>query len=224
MARAFFQWVPVETSRGCWWGQKNHCVFCSENGDNLRYRMKSPDRIVSELIRLSQLYPDKKIVATDEILSPAVIDQVMPQLAALPGRRDMFFSIKSNIQKRQLMALAAAGTTVVQPGIESLDDEILGPMRKGISALGNVQTLKWCRELGLQATYVILAGFPFDQPQAFRRMAALVPLLTHLAPPLGLEQVDLQRLARFTWMPKSTGSLFLRALPIVIFIRCQTKC
>ena len=29
--------VPFETSRGCWWGEKNHCVFCGINPNAMVY-------------------------------------------------------------------------------------------------------------------------------------------------------------------------------------------
>ena len=38
-----------ETSRGCWWGQIHHCLFCGLNGDTIAYRSKSPGRAVEEL-------------------------------------------------------------------------------------------------------------------------------------------------------------------------------
>ncbi|MGH3850607.1 MAG: hypothetical protein ACRDRT_13040, partial [Pseudonocardiaceae bacterium] len=30
--------VPYETSRGCWWGQKQHCTFCGLNGEGMPFR------------------------------------------------------------------------------------------------------------------------------------------------------------------------------------------
>lgn len=191
-ARALAKVLPVEASRGCWWGQKSHCVFCSENAESMHYRSKSPERVFNEIAALLQRHPGYAVSATDEILSLAMIDTVMPRLAAMPGRRRLFFSIKANIHKHQLATLAAAGVDNVQPGIESLDDDILTPMRKGISALRNIQTLKWCRELGIVPVWNILTGFPFDRPDAYARMAAKVPLLTHLEPP-GLFPISLQR-------------------------------
>ncbi len=38
--------VPYETSRGCWWGQKKHCTFCGLNPLGMNYRAKSPERAV----------------------------------------------------------------------------------------------------------------------------------------------------------------------------------
>jgi radical SAM superfamily enzyme YgiQ (UPF0313 family) len=42
-------WLPVESSRGCWWGEKHHCTFCGLNGRTMAFRSKSPDRFRDEL-------------------------------------------------------------------------------------------------------------------------------------------------------------------------------
>lgn len=184
--------LPIETSRGCWWGQKHHCVFCSENADSIKYRVKSPDRVIDEFRWLTQRYPGCAIQATDEILDPRLIPTVMPALAALPDKPSIYFSIKANIRKDELTTLVKAGIDSLQAGIESLDDDILRGMRKGVTAIRNVQLLKWCRELGISMQWSILYGFPFEQPQSYRDMAALLPLLTHLEP-TKLIEVKLQR-------------------------------
>lgn len=33
--------LTVETSRGCWYGEKNHCTFCGQNGMGMGFRAKS---------------------------------------------------------------------------------------------------------------------------------------------------------------------------------------
>lgn len=184
--------LPIETSRGCWWGQKHHCVFCSENADSMKYRVKSPDRVIDEFRWLAERYPGCAIQATDEILDPRLIPAVMPALAALPGKPGIYFSIKANIRKDELATLVKAGIDSLQAGIESLDDEVLRGMRKGVTAIRNVQLLKWCRELGISMQWSILYGFPFERPRSYDGMAALLPLLTHLEP-TKLIEVKLQR-------------------------------
>jgi len=79
--------------------------------------------------------------------------------------------------------LRAAGVTIIQPGIESLSDEVLQIMRKGVKALQNIQLLKWCKEVGIIAEWNILWGFPGESPEEYFRLAKLVPLLAHLQPP-----------------------------------------
>lgn len=32
--------LPLESSRGCWWGSKQHCTFCGLNAEGLTYRKK----------------------------------------------------------------------------------------------------------------------------------------------------------------------------------------
>ena len=32
-----------ETSRGCWWGEKQHCTFCGLNGEGMAFRSRSPN-------------------------------------------------------------------------------------------------------------------------------------------------------------------------------------
>ncbi|QDX25127.1 RiPP maturation radical SAM protein 1 [Sphingomonas suaedae] len=184
--------LPIETSRGCWWGQKHHCVFCSENADSIKYRVKSSDRVIDEFRWLTERYPGCAIQATDEILDPRHIPTVMPELAKLPDKPSIYFSIKANIRKDELKTLVGAGTDSLQAGIESLDDDVLRGMRKGVTAIRNVQLLKWCRELGISMQWSILYGFPFERPQSYTDMAALLPLLTHLEP-TKLIEVKLQR-------------------------------
>ena len=35
--------VHLETSRGCWWGEKSHCTFCGLNADSMNYRAMNSD-------------------------------------------------------------------------------------------------------------------------------------------------------------------------------------
>ena len=48
--------LVMETSRGCWWGQKHHCTFCGLNGQHMSYRSKSPDTRVREIVELIERY------------------------------------------------------------------------------------------------------------------------------------------------------------------------
>jgi hypothetical protein len=79
----------------------------------------------------------------------------------------------------------------VQPGIESLSDDILRRMNKGVTAVQNIQSLRWCEELGIQAGWSVLAGFPDEPPSEYDRMAQLAPLLAHLPPPVSCTTIRL---------------------------------
>ncbi|TNE65413.1 MAG: RiPP maturation radical SAM protein 1 [Alphaproteobacteria bacterium] len=186
------QYIPFEGSRGCWWGQKQHCVFCSLN-HSITYRAKHPERLFSEIVHLNDRYPGGQLFATDDILDHRVIGTITDKLAALPVRPKIYFCVKSNFKKDQLRALVDAGVNAILPGVESLADEVLTQMRKGVTGLRNLQLLKWSQEFGIRVSWSILYGFPFDKAEYYDRMTGWIPSLTHLHPPRGLNEVRIQR-------------------------------
>jgi len=97
----------------------------------------------------------------------------------------LFYEVKANLKKDQLKLLKKAGITTIQPGIESLSDNVLKIMRKGVSALQNIQLLKWCTELNIKVIYNIIWGFPGETSEDYERTIDVIPLITHLRPPVG---------------------------------------
>ncbi len=209
--------LPFEGSRGCWWGQKQHCVFCSLN-HSIHYRSKNPERLFEEIVHLNGRYPGMQFFATDDILDLRVIGTITDRLAALPLRPNLYFSIKSNIRKDQLGALSRAGVNAIQPGVESLADEVLTLMRKGVTGLRNIQMLKWACELDIRARWSILYGFPFDEASFYHRQREWVALLTHLSPPGGLIDVRIQRYSPLFTQAEHFGVKNLRPRPVYALV------
>jgi ribosomal peptide maturation radical SAM protein 1 len=189
-------WQPnlfVETSRGCWWGEKMHCTFCGLNGATMAYRSKTPERALDELVALARRHPGCDLQVVDNILDMGYFKTLLPALAARRLDLGLFFETKSNLKKDHIRLLRAAGIRYIQPGIESLSDEVLSLMRKGVSSLQNIQLLKWCKELGVRPAWNLLFGFPGESSDAYARMATLVPYLTHLPPPGAISIIRLDR-------------------------------
>lgn len=175
--------IPFEASRGCWWGSKSHCTFCGLNGATLHFRSKSPNRAIQELIGL-KVYGVKNIFAVDNILDHSYYKSVLPRLAELDHGLSIFYEIKSNVSREQVRSLSAAGIRAVQPGIESLNTNVLKLMRKGVSALQNIQLLKWCQEFGVAVGWNLLVGFPKESASDYVEMMDMVPYIHHLQAPL----------------------------------------
>jgi ribosomal peptide maturation radical SAM protein 1 len=190
------EWTPgifLETARGCSWGEKSHCTFCGLNGTTMAFRSKSPSRALEELRELVGRHPKSDLQVVDNILDTRYFEGLLPELAKSPPPSPVFWETKSSLKKGQVRLLADAGVTRIQPGVESLSDEVLKLMRKGVTALQNVQLLKWCRELGVTPYWNLLWGFPDEPPEEYARMARLVPLLSHLVPPSGVSGLRLDR-------------------------------
>ena len=182
-----------ETSRGCWWGEKHHCTFCGLNGENMVYRSKSASRALSEFVYLTEKYPVSTINAVDNILDTNYFKDFLPLLAERKHGLKLFYEVKANLRKEQIQLLCDAGVGMIQPGIESLSDDVLRLMRKGVTALQNIQLLKWCKELGLGLYYNLIWGFPGEDPNDYREMSKLIPLITHLSPPVGYGRIRIDR-------------------------------
>jgi ribosomal peptide maturation radical SAM protein 1 len=186
--------LPFESSRGCWWGQKHHCTFCGLNAEGIVFRAKSSQRVLDEMAELSARHGIGRFTATDNILAPAHLEGVMRPLAETPvADRSLFYEIKANLNEAQTALLADAGVTQVQPGIESLSDDTLAIMRKGVDRLLNLRLMRNCREFGIGVIWSILHGFPGEPAEAYDAMAELVPLIEHLPPPTGLSALRLDR-------------------------------
>lgn len=185
--------LQFETSRGCWWGEKQHCTFCGLVGADMTYRSKSAARALAELTYLSRRYPGYQIWATDFIFDMKYFRDFIPELGSRALGLQLFYEVKSNIRKDQLRMLRDAGVTLVQPGIESFSDPLLTMMRKGSKGLQNIQFLKWCKELGIRPFWNIIWGFPGEPAGEYTRMTALVPHLTHLEPPEYAGPISLER-------------------------------
>jgi len=199
--------LTMETSRGCWWGQKHHCTFCGLNGKGMRYRSKSSTRAFDEIVHLVGAYGIHTIFNTDNIVDMRYFNEVFPRLEELGLRLQLFYETKSNLKKSQMAALRRLGTTWFQPGIESLDSHVLELMDKGVRGIHNVQLLKWAREMGFTLTWNILCGFPGERPDDYRRIARMVRSIPHLEPPGALSRF---RLDRFSPMFERAGQYGLR--------------
>lgn len=182
-----------ETSRGCWWGAKLHCTFCGLNGATMAYRSKSAERALDELIYLAGRYPGCSLNAVDNILDMKYFKTLMKLLAEGDYNFGLFYEVKSNLKKDQLRLLREAGVKTIQPGIESLSDNMLKLMRKGVTALQNIQLLKWCAELKMRVVYNLIWGFPGESPDDYQKMLKLIPLITHLRPPAGAGTIRIDR-------------------------------
>jgi len=209
-------WQPrlfFETSRGCWWGEKKHCTFCGLNGQTMEFRSKAGGRALEELTSIVTRHPGCEIQVVDNILDMRYFNDFLPALAASDLEVELFYETKANLKKEQVRALRDAGVTQIQPGIESFSDNVLALMRKGVTALQNIQLLKWCTELGVRPYWNILWGFPGEPPEEYARMAAIVPLLTHLVPPIGFGGLRLDRFSPNFFDAARLGFTNVRPLP-----------
>jgi ribosomal peptide maturation radical SAM protein 1 len=204
--------ILFESSRGCWWGEKNHCTFCGLNGSNIKFRSKTQKRSLEELIALQKRYIQftDQFAAVDNILDYKYFEEFLPNLKELGLGIDLFYETKANLKRDQVKLLSSAGFTAIQPGIESLITDVLKRMRKGVTMLQNIRLLKLCLEYGLIPNWNIIYGFSGEREEDYKKAASLIPMLHHLTPPDGCSSFRLDRFSPFFNQPDQFGITNIR--------------
>jgi ribosomal peptide maturation radical SAM protein 1 len=204
LATAILPQLPFESARGCWWGMKAHCTFCGLNGTAMKFRSKSPERVLEEVATLAARHGALDFTAVDNIIDMDYFDTLLPWLAERGHDLSLFYETKANLTEQQVRRFRHAGVRAIQPGIESLSTPTLKLMRKGVTAFQNVRLLKWCTQHGIRVIWNLLYGFPREQPQEYARMADLVPSLVHFpAPSLG--ELAVYRFSPYHGQPSEHG-------------------
>src|SRR5262249_3429472 len=127
----------------------------------------------------------RKLSAADNIIPVEYFKSFLPELEGLHLDIDLFYETKANLSEAQVAQYKRAGLNQIQPGIESMNSSVLKLMRKGVTALQNIQLLKWCAQYGISAYWNYLFGFPGEIQESYIGQAELLCRIMHLAPPVG---------------------------------------
>jgi ribosomal peptide maturation radical SAM protein 1 len=200
----------IETSRGCWWGAKANCTFCGLNGGAMAFRSKSADRVLSEVRFLRDRYGIDTFGVVDNILDMQYFKTLLPRLAEARLGVKFAWETKANLSRDQVRMLADAGIDRIGAGLESLNDRILSLMRKGTSALRNIQLLKWCREYDVTVEWNFLAGFPGEEDADYDAMLPLIEAISFLQPPSAWGLIRLDRFSPYHTNPEVFGMINIR--------------
>jgi ribosomal peptide maturation radical SAM protein 1 len=209
--------LPLESSRGCWWGARHHCTFCGLNGSSMAYRSRPPELVLRDMQELEKSYGISRFEMVDNILDMGYLKTLLPALEQEKPRRSVFFEVKANLSRDQVAQLARAGVNWIQPGIESLHSEVLRLMDKGVAGWQNIQLLKWAQEYGIRLSWAILWGFPGESDEYYREMAQWIPRLEHLEAPTSTIKVRFDRFSVYFERSEQYG-LTLRPNPSLRYV------
>lgn len=189
--------LVIESARGCWWGEHHHCTFCGLNGTGMTFRAKPPETFAAELEHLVREHRVLDVTTVDNILEPGYLRSALPDLSRRGWDLRLHYEVKANLTREQIATLRSAGVYSVQPGIESLVDDVLNRMDKGVRAVRNIRTLRDCDSVGLTVGWNWLYGFPGELAGDYQAVLAQVPALVHLQPPEGVTRIQLQRFSPY---------------------------
>ncbi len=154
--------LPLLTSRGCYWGR---CAFCAHHlayGDGGRFRNRSPERIESDLVALSERHASRTLYLVDEAVPPRNLREV----SRVNRQRDLGLSwfgdvrLDAALTPELLRDMAAGGCRLLIYGLESGAQPSLERMRKGIDAARSKLILEAAHDAGIANVVMVFVGFP----------------------------------------------------------------
>ena len=203
--------VWYETSRGCWWGERQKCAFCGRNNESIAFRQKSPEKVFDDLRELKLRYPDVSVAMTDNIMPFAYARDLLPRLAATQETPPIaMYYAKPNLSLRDMIAAQQAKIGRFIPGIETLSNRLLKLLNKGATVKNNLQFLRHGRAVEIDVHWFLLWGIPGDRAADYEEMFALLPLIRHFQPPIALFCVHLERNSAYLNAPERHSITRLR--------------
>ena len=188
-----FPFLLMQTSRGCWWGDRQRCTFCGLNCLSEKFEAMSSGQAVRHINSVLK-YSDRVsyFVACDNITPPGYFKDVFREISTPEGVY-IKYETRPDISAAEIKVLCDAGIRCVQPGVEALSTESLKLMRKGVTAFSNIRFLKNCVQYGLFAEWNILLFSPGESEDVYRKYEQDIPKLAHLQPPVDVFPIEFVR-------------------------------
>jgi ribosomal peptide maturation radical SAM protein 1 len=186
--------IWYETSRGCWRGEKEKCMFCSITG---QYRQKSIHKTLDDLEKIKYMFPGETVFATDSIIPSSYFNDLLPALSNKEDYPPLTYSLRADLDLQDLVLLKNAKVHGILLGIENFSTPLLNLMKKGNNAGQNILSLRNARSLDIYVDWYLLWGFPGDSFTDYKEILRILPLIRHLQPPRLFLHVILLRFSSY---------------------------
>lgn len=152
--------MPIQASRGCYWGK---CTFC-DHDYGAKYNLKTPEKLISELKHLKEKYNIRHFEFIDESISPSYLKKMSEKI--LEEKLDIRWFIYARTEKgftQELLDLAhSAGCRMMMWGVESGSRRIMDLINKGIDMEKRFEPLKMANKAGIWNFCFTFFGFPTE--------------------------------------------------------------
>lgn len=167
--------VPIQATRGC----PHNCEFCCLKVQyGPKYRRKTVDQVIAELVRLKELYPEPFVSFTDDNLfvHRKWCKELMERMAPLEIGWEAYTDIGAAEDPELLRMAAEAGCQEVFIGLETLDPDNLALMdpwkSRKLHRYG--EYVQRFQEAGIAVMGLFIAGYDYDDEACFERIHEFV--------------------------------------------------
>ena len=174
--------LPIELGRGCPWGK---CTFCPDESYHVRCQSKTAKKIKAEMAYYQETSKDLRnfiILDSDALKDRKLVFELSEYLK---GKNLSFHFAEfraERMDRKVLESLLSFGHWVshFQVGIETFSDRVLRLMKKGVTALKNVEVLKMVAELGVPLQFNLFTCYPNMTTDDLMENLRVMDLIAHL--------------------------------------------
>jgi len=174
--------LPIELGRGCPWGK---CTFCPDESYHVRCQSKTAKKVKAEMAYYQETSRDLKnfIILDSDALKDRKL--VLELSEYLKGKNLLFHFAEfraERMDRKILESLLRFGhwASHFQVGIETFSDRVLRLMKKGVTALKNVEVLKMVAELGVPLQFNLFTCYPNMTTDDLVENLRVMDLIAHL--------------------------------------------
>jgi hypothetical protein len=164
--------LPILVGKGCYF---NECKFCDipfiNHVSRKPYRVRSPQKIVQDILSLNDRFGCRHFEITDEALPPRLLEKLADELEPHADRRFSFAGyarLEAGFTAPLCAKLARMGMRKLFFGLESGDQATLDHMKKGIRIEHVRPVLEHCRNAGILFHIFSIIGFPEESEASAR--------------------------------------------------------
>ncbi len=164
--------LPILVGKGCYF---NECKFCDipfiNHISKKPYRVRSPQKIVHDILKLNESFKCRHFEITDEALPPRLLEKLADELKPFGDRQFSFTGyarLELGFTKSVCGKLAKMGMRKLYFGLESGDQKTLDHMKKGIRLEDVRPVLTHCRDAGILFHIFSIVGFPEETEASAR--------------------------------------------------------
>jgi ribosomal peptide maturation radical SAM protein 1 len=185
--RSIAKYIPIEVDRGC----RYSCAFCDAHQMFSGYRSRSPNKIAMSIKKACKRYGVASYFLGSLMIDPKYCHKLFSRIASHKNDYKLYCEIRAGMPRKSLEMMKTAGVCNVQIGIEALDTRLLRKMNKGVRLIDNLETLKFCDEIGIKHNSNLLLGFPTENQGDIDRSVRAIDFAESLSPPCELSQFAL---------------------------------
>jgi anaerobic magnesium-protoporphyrin IX monomethyl ester cyclase len=161
--------IQMIASRGCYY----RCSYCNTfllyGGRN--YRFRNPKDIVDEMEHCIRTYHPKEIYFDDDLINAQ--PEKLEEMCRIKIRRGIKLAwsamAHSNISRKTLQLMKKSGCRALKFGVETINEESLRLLGKGITVKMVKQAVKNCKELGIRTHLTYAIGLPGETEESLKK-------------------------------------------------------